>query len=368
MLSSSPVCLGHLADLSPTGSPLASLPSQFAYSPTFSSNSTLAQVTPSIVHWLSLTPGFPSFGFHLCTSHQSLFTCDLVILVSTPFDALLCSALLPTCRTAAVSQSDAIRHSISATAAPGTALNGDPASVTEAVFCQSRPLDGADATCPYLRRPAQIRWLQSLLASIAQFPSQFGLFSLVVVIPVPDAPTECDALTALMDSRLPSWSCMCTIVNSASHGDGVSALRWVGIATRARPLQPSIPAALPPDASVSLAVPFGDYIRSEFCSPASALGRISVPASAGPPPHSDVFRPRRLLPSFGSASPSSGTSYIVYDPDFPSPEPSCDPDAPSFALPFSDSLGRNFFHRATDTELLSLYSYPNTFFREVTNQ
>jgi hypothetical protein len=48
----------------------------------------------------------------------------------------------------------------------------------------------------------------------------------------------------------------------------------------------------------------------------------------------------------------------VYDPDFPSPEPSCNPDAPSFALPFSDSLGRNFFRRASGPELLSLYSCP----------
>jgi hypothetical protein len=359
LLSSSPVCLRHLADVSTPGCLPVSAPSQFAYSPAFSSNSTLAQVTPSIVHWLSITPGFPSFGFHLCTSHRSLFACDLVILVSTPFVASLCSALLPTCRTVAMSLSDALRHSTSAPTAVGEAPVGGLTPVDAAVFCASRPLDGADATCPYLCRQNQIQWLRSLLAMIAQFPSQFGLFSLVVVIPATDAAVGCAALDELMDACLPSWACTCTVTNSACHGDGVSALRWVGVATRARPFLPSVPAVLPTDVSVGFAVPFGDSIRSEFCSQASALGRLPVPHSDPPPSNSDTFRPRPLLLPSGSAFSSAGQSYTVYDPDFPSPEPSCDPAAPSFALPFSDSLGRNLFRWATATELLSLYSCPS---------
>jgi hypothetical protein len=158
----------------------------------------------------------------------------------------------------------------------------------------------------------------------------------------------------LMESCLPLWSCTCTVLNSASHGDSVSALRWVGVATRARPFRPSVAAVLPTAASVPFTVPFGDSVRSELCSPASALGHLPATHSGPPFPTSHLFRPCSLRLASGCAAQPSGLPLTVYDPDFPSPEPSCNPAAPSFALPFSDSLGRNFYRWATATELLSL--------------
>jgi hypothetical protein len=118
---------------------------------------------------------------------------------------------------------------------------------------------------------------------------------------------------------------------------------------------------LPSSASIDSAVPFSDAIRSELCSLASALGHLPAVWPALPPLAPidlDPFRPRPLLlPSLSIPHPF-GPPVLIYDPDFPAPEPSCGPGVPSFALPFSDSLGRTFFRWAAASELLALYSCP----------
>ena len=139
---------------------------------------------PLFIGSLSL-PGFLVLASTLCTAHRSLFVCDLVILVATPFDAALCSAVLPACRPVAASLADALRCSTSDPAAAGSVTVDRSGRAMAAVFCAPRPLDGADATCPHLCRLAQIPWLRSLLALVVNFPTQFGLFSLTVVIPDP---------------------------------------------------------------------------------------------------------------------------------------------------------------------------------------
>jgi hypothetical protein len=50
---------------------------------------------------------------------------------------------------------------------------------------------------------------------------------------------------ALLASGLPSWLGASQLVNSATHGNGVSALCWLGIATRLRPSQPTHLPTLP---------------------------------------------------------------------------------------------------------------------------
>jgi hypothetical protein len=106
----------------------------------------------------------------------------------------------------------------------------------------------------------------------------------------------------LLDSHLPpSWTSTSRVINSATYGDGVSALRWICVATRPWPFQP---AQLPtiPDASDSIATPFGDFIRSELCFPASAVGRLTALCSDSPSKEpTDPFRPRSLPLPIASA-------------------------------------------------------------------
>jgi hypothetical protein len=72
---------------------------------------------------------------------------------------------------------------------------------------------------------------------------------------------------------------------------------------------------------------------------------------------SDPIRPQPL-PFPDSASWPCHARSTVYDPDFPAPEPSFVAGAHSFALPFTNSLGRNVMHLAAATKLLALYSIP----------
>jgi hypothetical protein len=51
-----------------------SMPARFNHYSPDPSHSSLSIASASIVHWISITPGLPSFGFHLLSNHRSLFT------------------------------------------------------------------------------------------------------------------------------------------------------------------------------------------------------------------------------------------------------------------------------------------------------
>jgi hypothetical protein len=113
-----------------------------------------------------------------------------------------------------------------------------------------------------------------------------------------------------------------------------------------------------PPASVSAPTPFGDFVQSEFCTTNYAICRI--PASAPPPGHRspNPFLPCALPFTVPIDTPSAVHPTAIFDPDFPAPEPSHNLTHHSFALPFSDSVSRNFARYATTPELLALYSAP----------
>ena len=161
---------------------------------------------------------------------------------------------------------------------------------------------------------------------------------MVIVIPTSGDSTNCDAFNDTVPSLTPGWLHTSKLVNSADYGDSVSASHWICILTRPRPLQPCHQPVLPL-ASASFPTFFGDFVQSKLCSQDSILS--SLPSATTEPDFRthDTFRPR-MLPLDPLIQPSSQT--IAFDPDFPAPEPSCDPDGPSFAIPFLDSVGRNF--------------------------
>jgi hypothetical protein len=110
-------------------------------------NSTISHATHSIIHWLSITPGFPSFGFHLCDKHRSLFACNLLVLTSSPPEAAVCQALLPDSLAVATPFTDVIQQLGCATSG-SCHPNPNPTDLPATVFLKNCPqLHGADATC-----------------------------------------------------------------------------------------------------------------------------------------------------------------------------------------------------------------------------
>jgi hypothetical protein len=241
---------------------------------------------------------------------------------------------------------------------PNYLNNSSPDPSTAAAFFNSdQPLHGADATCPFLVPATQATWLHSLLDSVNHFPAQLGLFCLVISIPISELSTDCSTFASAMSAALPTWQLTAAILNSATYGDGVSALRWMSIATRPRHLEPCYQPQLPTP-SASFATPFDDFVRSELCSPSSAI--CSLPPTPTildmrPP---DPFLPHVLMLVPPAAGSSADQLITIFDPDFPSPEPDCRLSHHSFALPFSDSVGCPFARPADQLELLDLYSTP----------
>ena len=310
------------------------------------------------MHWVSVTPGLPSFGFHLLSNHRSLFTGNLLICVSTPAEAALCHALIPDCL-AVPTPFSAVVCSLLAPPASELPIARDPVNAATAFIRAAHLLHGANATCPFLLATDQLVWLRSLLQDVTSLPIEFGLFCLVLSIPVSSPDTACDPFTSLLRSDLPCWACTSSVINSATHGDAVSALRWVCIATRPRPFQPhSLPQLL--TTTQPFPIPFGDYIRSELCSPDHAVCRL--PPLVSPPDHptADPFLPYSFPLNSPAATSPAAFPFPIFDPTFPSPEPCCHPDSHSFALPFSDPDGATYVRHASPSELLDLYSAPTT--------
>jgi hypothetical protein len=281
LLSSSPMLLGNISSLTSSDQPIA-------FSPCFdnhyldSSNSTLSHATHSIVHWMSITPCLPSIGYHLSTKHQSLFACNLLILTSSALETAICHATLPDCLVVLAPFTDVVQclHStpLDRTVTTPNYLNNsspDP-SITTAFFNSDQPLHGADATCPFLVPATQATWLHSLLDSVNHFPAQLGLFCLVVSIPISELSTNCSTFASAMSAALPTWQLTSAVLNSATYGDGVSALRWMSIATCPRHLEPCYQPQLPTP-STSFATAFGDFVARSFALPA-------LPSAAYPPP------------------------------------------------------------------------------------
>ena len=263
------------------------------------------------------------------------------MLTSSTAETGLCRAILPDSLVAHATLTDVVRNLCHDHELGESDINTyGPSTTAAADFIRAcRSLDGADATCPFLQKAAQLEWLQCLLHQVRDFPTKFGLFCLTISIPVfADPLANCSLFASSLRRILPSWSCTFAILNSAAHGDGIAALRWSAIAARPRSLQPCYSPMLP-TAIADAAAPFGDFIQSDLCSLDSALPR-QIPLA----PFAD------LAPDL---SPPT-----VYDPDFPAPEPHCRPNNYSFCLPFSDTLGRNFIREAEPSELLDMYSAP----------
>ena len=94
LFSSSPMLVCNLSCLVPTEQ-LVAMPPCFDLSPVNNYNSTLSHAADSLVHWISITPGLPSFGFHLLDKHHSLFACHQLVLTASIEEANLCRAILP---------------------------------------------------------------------------------------------------------------------------------------------------------------------------------------------------------------------------------------------------------------------------------
>jgi hypothetical protein len=207
--------IGNASSLTSSNRPIALAP-RFDHTHLDSSNSTLSLAAHSIVHWMSITPGLPSIGYHLLDKHRSLFACNLLILASSALEASVCRATLPDSLVVPTTLA-AVVHCLNSPACT------DP-DTAAAFFHPDQPLHGADATCPHILPADQLSWLRALLDSINRFPDKFGLFCLVITIPLTEPSAACSTFASILSTALSSWLITSRVLNSATFGDGVSAL------------------------------------------------------------------------------------------------------------------------------------------------